>query len=610
MKKIRKKSVLLQAFRHIIKDSTKSIKIFLFIAVIFSFLSTSLWLITPIIFKIIIDKISQSTFNILIYLLFAYACSRILMSIFENCKTIFLSKFVVFCSEQFSVKAFANLIYQSSEFHSNRKTGEVIKILDRGLTAISDIFNHLTISMIPAILQTIALFIYLIFKCKSISYSLLIIIIILLYSAYTFIVTEYRRNILIRLKDAQNNMNQISLDALINYENVKIYNNEKIEIKKYSHFVYKYCKEYLVDKNLFCILNIGQNIIMSCGIIIAMFFSIKDVRNNVFTIGDFVLINTYLLQIYMPLSYLGVLYREIKNSIFDIEKMLEYFFIKNTNNIYTSHKIDQIIPNNIHSVDDNIRNKNFIVTNGEVEFKNVSFSYHSIDIGKKCINNISFHIKPNKINAIIGKTGSGKSTLLKLILQFYYPTDGEILIDGQNIAIFNEHIVREYISIVSQDVTLFNDTIRANILYASQESSNEDLYNICKIVNLDKMINKLPNKYDTIVGERGLKLSGGERQRVSIARALMKKSKIFIFDEATSSLDSKTELMIHNEISQICKNVTLIVVAHRLSTIQNADQIIVLDDGEIAEIGNSHLELLQKKGIYYKMWDTQHNKKK
>lgn len=583
------KSVILEALSHIIRHSKKNIKIFLSIATIFSLLSTFLWLTTPIIFKVIIDKVDVFNMNTLVYLVLIYTLSRTLIEIFSSCQTIFLSKFTALCSENFSVNTFSNLIYQDSDFHCNHKTGEVTKILDRGVNAISEICTHLTISIIPTIFRTIALFIYLFFKARSTIYSFIIIGIIILYSIYTFIITERRRNTLTNLKSSENSMNQVACDSLMNYENVKIFNNEKLEIKKYSHFIKKYCKEYIIDKKILCLLNIGQNIIMSLGIAICLFLSINDFKNGIFTLGDIMLINTYILQIYMPLSYLGVLYREIKNKLFDIEQMLKYTFIKNDNISNT----------------DNIEEKNFVVTHGEVTFQNVSFGYN--DTNKECINNMSFNIKPKKFNAIIGETGSGKSSILKLVLQLYRPKNGHILIDGQNTARFSEHAVREHISFVSQDIVLFNDTIKQNLLYANPEYNDDEIFNICRIVNLHNMIEALPRKYDSIVGERGVKLSGGEKQRISIARALMKKSKIFIFDEATSALDSKTELIIQNEISKICKGATLIVVAHRLSTIKHAEQIIVIDKGMVAETGNSHTEMLKKKGYYYKMWDAQNS---
>ena len=383
------------------------------------------------------------------------------------------------------------------------------------------------------------------------------------------------------MNNADNNASTKMIDSLLNFETVKYFNNEKHEFSRLDESLEKY--EFAANKNRISLslLNVSQTIVIMTGITTMLVLTVFGIKQNVITVGGFVVINAYMLQLYQPLNFLGTIYREIRQSLIDMENMFKLLNEKNS------------------VIDSGTRNlKNF---DSEITFKNISFGYQS---DRMIIKNLSFHLAKGKSLAIVGPTGAGKSTISKLLFRFYDPYSGEILINNENIKNFKQNSLRQSIGIVPQDTVLFNDTIYYNISYGNPEASHEKIINAAKIAGIHDFIEGIPNKYETIVGERGLKLSGGEKQRVAIARTVLKNPSIYFFDEATSALDSTTEKEIIENLDNISKGKTTLIIAHRLSTVSNADNIIVLDKGKIIEEGN-HSTLLSKKGLYASMWNKQ-----
>ena len=384
------------------------------------------------------------------------------------------------------------------------------------------------------------------------------------------------------MNEADNLRGQKSIDSILNYETVKYFNNEKYESIGYDKTLEKY--ETFAIKNAISLnfLNIGQSLIISISIIGMMILAVFQIKSGLMSIGDFIIVNTYLIQLAVPLNFIGFVYWQIKQSLVDMENMFQLL-------------------NEKSEINDLVSSNDLVITNASIKFKNVSFNY---DKKREIIKNISFEIMPNQTLAIVGPTGAGKSTISKIFFRFYNLESGTILIDNQNISQFTQKSLRKQIAVVPQDTVLFNDTIYYNIAYGNPKVTKEEVLKVAKMAQLHSFIESLPDGYKTIVGERGLKLSGGEKQRVAIARAFLKKPKIFFFDEATSSLDTKTEKEIQKNLEEVSKDITTIVIAHRLSTVVNANMIVVLDKGEIVERGN-HTELLSLNGLYASMWKQQ-----
>ena len=384
------------------------------------------------------------------------------------------------------------------------------------------------------------------------------------------------------MNEADNIRGQKSIDSLLNFETVKYFNNEEYESQRYDQALETYEKFSVKSAISLTLLNAGQAIIISIGIITMMVLAAYQIQDGTMSIGDFIIVNTYLIQLAIPLNFIGFVYWQIKQSLVDMENM--FTLLKEKTEIKEK-------PNS----------KNLEISKASISFQNVSFNY---DERRKIIKNISFEILPNQTVAIVGPTGGGKSTISKIFFRFYDPDSGSILIDGQDISKVKQHSLRQQIAVVPQDTVLFNDTLYYNIGYGNPNATDQEIYKVSKMAQLHNFIKTLPDGYQTIVGERGLKLSGGEKQRVAIARALLKKPKIFFFDEATSSLDTKTEKEIQNNLEILSKNITTIVIAHRLSTVINSNMILVLDKGEIVERGN-HNQLLKLDGLYASMWRQQ-----
>ena len=530
-----------------------------------------------------LDELNKDSLIVFIPIVFiaAYGIARFLHAGFGEIRDALFAKIGQNAIRRAALKIFEHLHNLSLKFHLNRQTGALSRIIDRGIGAIDFILRFVTFNIFPTLLEIILVCIILL-NLFNWYFSIITFFVILFYIAFTFIVTEWRVQIRKKMNDADNIRGQKSIDSLLNYETVKYFNNENFESSNYDKSLEEYEKFAIKSAISLNFLNLGQALIISIGIIGMMILTVYQIQSNEMSIGDFIIVNTYLIQLSIPLNFIGFVYWQIKQSLVDMENMFTLL-------------------NEKTEITDNIDAKDLIISNASVTFKNVSFHY---DEKRKIIKDISFKIYPNQTVAIVGPTGAGKSTISKIFFRFYDPTSGTILIDNQDIRKVTQKSLRKQIAVVPQDTVLFNETLFYNISYGNPNSSNEEIVRVTKMAKLHDFIESLPDGYNTIVGERGLKLSGGEKQRVAIARALLKKPKIFFFDEATSSLDTKTEKEIQNNLENLSKNITTIIIAHRLSTVKNADNIIVLDNGEIAETGN-HKKLLELNGLYSNLWKQQ-----
>ena len=530
-----------------------------------------------------LDELNKDSLIVFIPIVFiaAYGIARFLHAGFGEIRDALFARIGQNAIRRAALKIFEHLHNLSLKFHLNRQTGALSRIIDRGIGAIDFILRFVTFNIFPTLLEIILVCLILL-NLFSWYFSIITFFVILFYIAFTFIVTEWRVQIRKKMNDADNIRGQKSIDSLLNYETVKYFNNENFESSNYDKSLEEYEKFAIKSAISLNFLNLGQALIISIGIIGMMILTVYQIQSNEMSIGDFIIVNTYLIQLSIPLNFIGFVYWQIKQSLVDMENMFTLL-------------------NEKTEITDNIDAKDLIISNASVTFKNVSFHY---DEKRKIIKDISFKIYPNQTVAIVGPTGAGKSTISKIFFRFYDPTSGTILIDNQDIRKVTQKSLRKQIAVVPQDTVLFNETLFYNISYGNPNSSKEEIIQVTKMAKLHDFIESLPDGYNTIVGERGLKLSGGEKQRVAIARALLKKPKIFFFDEATSSLDTKTEKEIQNNLENLSKNITTIIIAHRLSTVKNADNIIVLDSGEIAETGN-HKKLLELNGLYSNLWKQQ-----
>ena len=530
-----------------------------------------------------LDELNKDSLIVFIPIVFiaAYGIARFLHAGFGEIRDALFARIGQNAIRRAALKIFEHLHNLSLKFHLNRQTGALSRIIDRGIGAIDFILRFVTFNIFPTLLEIILVCLILL-NLFSWYFSIITFFVILFYISFTFIVTEWRVQIRKKMNDADNVRGQKSIDSLLNYETVKYFNNENFESSNYDKSLEEYEKFAIKSAISLNFLNLGQALIISIGIIGMMILTVYQIQSNEMSIGDFIIVNTYLIQLSIPLNFIGFVYWQIKQSLVDMENMFTLL-------------------NEKTEITDNIDAKDLIISNASVTFKNVSFHY---DEKRKIIKDISFKIYPNQTVAIVGPTGAGKSTISKIFFRFYDPASGSILIDNQDIRKVTQKSLRKQIAVVPQDTVLFNETLFYNISYGNPNSSKEEIIQVTKMAKLHDFIENLPDGYNTIVGERGLKLSGGEKQRVAIARALLKKPKIFFFDEATSSLDTKTEKEIQNNLEHLSKNITTIIIAHRLSTVKNADNIIVLDNGEVVETGN-HKRLLELNGLYSNLWKQQ-----
>jgi ATP-binding cassette subfamily B protein len=511
----------------------------------------------------------------------AYGGMRILMAALTQLRDGLFAKVAMHAVRRLAFRTFVHMHELSLRFHLERKTGGLTRVLERGRNAIETIVRMVILQLSPTIIE-LALIVGVLMWQFDWRYVLAIMITVTVYMTYTYHATEWRIGIRRRMNDSDTDANIKAIDSLLNYETVKYFSAEQREAERYDKSMARYEDASVKAYTSLAVLNAGQAVIFTFGLAAAMVMCAYEIQAGTKTVGDFVLINAMMIQLYQPLNFMGMVYREIKQAVTDIELMFSI--------LAREPEIKDVAgaaPLN--------------VTSGTIRFENVHFAYEP---ERGILKGISFDVPAGKTVAVVGPSGAGKSTISRLLFRFYDLAGGRILIDGQDIARVTQASLRQAIGMVPQDTVLFNDTIRYNIRYGRWEASNTEVEEAARLAQIDGLIRLAPKGYETEVGERGLKLSGGEKQRVAIARTILKAPPILVLDEATSALDSHTEKEIQDALERVSKGRTTLVIAHRLSTIVGADEIIVLDQGEIVERG-THFALLDANGLYASMWNRQ-----
>lgn len=539
----------------------------------------------PFVLKHIIDDLSKDGVSDLLLvplaLIVAYGFARFSMILLGEIRDTIFGRVTERAMRKIGLKVFKHLHNLDLEFHLERRTGGLSRDIERGINGISFLMRFFVFNIVPTLLE-IFLVAGLLFYNYGAPFAVIILLAVMAYISFSLATTDWRTQFVRQTAKADSKANTICVESLLNYETVKYFSNEDYEAKRYDNSLERWESAKRKDRLSLLGLNSGQALIIAIAMVLLMWLAAERVRDETMTIGDFVLVNAFMVQLFMPLNFLGFVYREIKGWSANIENMFALLAVE-------------------PKLDLNTNASDLELTRGVVSFDGVSFSYNK---NRPILREINFSMMPGQQTAIVGASGVGKSTLIKLLFRFYDPDSGRILIDNQDIKKVNIDSLRRVVGIVPQDAVLFNDTILENIRYGCPDASEKDVSQAIDLAHLKDFIASLPEGLGTIVGERGLKLSGGEKQRVTIARTILKNPTIIIFDEATSSLDSKSESMISAALRDISKNRTCIVIAHRLSTIVNADKILVLKDGFVSENG-THSQLLALKGHYHELWKIQ-----
>jgi ABC-type transport system involved in Fe-S cluster assembly fused permease/ATPase subunit len=511
----------------------------------------------------------------------AYGGMRILMAALTQLRDGLFAKVAMHAVRRLAFRTFVHMHELSLRFHLERKTGGLTRVLERGRNAIEIIVRMVILQLSPTIIELTLIVSVLMWQFDW-RYVAVILVTVSLYMTYTYYATEWRIGIRRKMNDSDTDANIKAVDSLLNYETVKYFSAEGREAERYDRAMARYEDASVMAYTSLAVLNAGQAVIFTFGLAAAMVMCAYEIKAGTKTVGDFVLINAMMIQLYQPLNFMGMVYREIKQAITDIEIMFS---------ILAREPEIKDPPGAVP----------LKVTSGTIKFENVAFAYEP---ARRILKGISFEVPAGKTVAVVGPSGAGKSTISRLLFRFYDLSGGRILIDGQNIAQVTQKSLRQAIGMVPQDTVLFNDTIRYNIRYGRWEADDTEVEEAARLAQIDGFIRLAPKGYEAEVGERGLKLSGGEKQRVAIARTILKAPPILVLDEATSALDSHTEKEIQDALERVSLGRTTLVIAHRLSTIVGADEIIVLDQGEIVERG-AHYALLAKNGLYASMWNRQ-----
>ena len=541
---------------------------------------------TPLVLGSAVNSLTELSSGINLFMLVpialvvGYGVTRVIAFTFVEIRDALFSKVSQHSIRQISLTMFQHLHNLSLQFHLNRQTGALAKYIDRGTKGIDFLLRYVLFNIAPTFFE-VFLVSGILFYLYGPWYAVVTLVTIGLYSFLTFKITEWRNVFRKRMNQADNDVSTKMIDSLLNFETVKYFNNEAFEANRLDQSLEEYELAANQSRHSLSLLNIAQTFIIMVGITIMLVMSVYGIKSGEIDIGGFVVINAYMLQLYQPLNWLGSVYREIRQALTDMENMFSLLEVAPT----TNDNLNDIPQSN----------------DAEIRFENISFDY---DIRRTIIKNISFTVPNGKKVAIVGPTGAGKSTISRLLFKFYDPKEGNIFINNTNVNKISQNSLRKIIGVVPQDTVLFNDTIYYNIAYGNNGATKEEVISAAQNADIHDFITILPDGYETIVGERGLKLSGGEKQRVAIARTILKNPKIFFFDEATSALDTSTEKEIQKNLENVSKGKTTLIIAHRLSTAANADNIIVLDQGSIIEQG-THESLLLKKGKYFEMWGKQ-----
>ena len=511
----------------------------------------------------------------------AYGGARILSRGFEQLRDVVFAAVAQRAFRNLALETFQHIHKLSLRYHISRKTGALSRVIERGVKGLEFLLRFLLFSVGPLVLELLIIAGIMFFWFDYL-YLAVIIVMIAVYIWFTFKVTEWRVKIRKIMNDQDTDANQKAIDSLLNYETVKYFSAEEREANRYDGAIKQYEKAALTTAYSLAFLNFGQSLIITAGLIIVMVMAALGVQSGYLTVGDFVMVNAYMIQITMPLNFLGTVYREIRQGLVDMGEMFD--LLEQPIEILDSENASELK-----------------ITDGHISFENVTFGYNK---SRLIIQNVSIEINSRETIAIVGPSGSGKSTIGRLLFRFYDAQQGSIKIDGQDIRDVTQESLHRSIGVVPQDTVLFNDTIYYNIAYGLDNASRAEVEKAAKDAQIHDFILSLPDGYETTVGERGLKLSGGEKQRVGIARTLLKNPPILLLDEATSALDTETEREIREALTNASEGRSVLTIAHRLSTIADADRIIVLENGSIVEIG-THEALLRKRGRYYSLWTKQ-----
>ncbi|XP_055849647.1 ATP-binding cassette sub-family B member 6 [Episyrphus balteatus] len=504
------------------------------------------------------------------------------MGLLNNLRSFLWIRVQQYTTREIEVDLFRHLHNLSLRWHLQRKTGEVLRVMDRGTDSINNLLNYIIFSIAPTIIDIIVAVVFFVYAFNW-YFGLIVFLTMFLYIMCTIAITEWRTKFQRQMNQADNEQRARSVDSLLNFETVKYYGAEQYEVDAYREAILKYQKEEFRSLLTLNILNTSQNIILCMGLLTGSLLCVYLVANHkILTVGDYVLFFTYLMDLYMPLNWFGTYYRAIQKNFVDMENMFD--LLKEEEEVFDAPGASSLL-----------------CSGGKIEFSNVTFGYSPEKI---VLRNVSFTVNSGKTVAIVGPSGAGKSTIVRLLFRFYDVMQGGILVDGQNIKLVKQSTLRQCIGVVPQDTVLFNNTIFYNIEYGKIGSSADEVFEAARNADMHERILSFPDRYDTKVGERGLRLSGGEKQRVAIARTLLKAPVIVLLDEATSALDTHTERNIQAALSRVCANRTTIIIAHRLSTVIHADEILVLQDGGIVERGR-HDDLVQRNGVYAGMWNQQ-----
>ncbi len=554
------------------------------VALVFLALAKVATVYVPVLYKQAVDLVSSGpgfAATALISLVISYGLVRVAQQAFAELREFFFARVAQRAIRKVALRTFRHLHALSLRFHLDRQTGGLSRAIERGTKGIDFLLNFMLFNILPTMLE-IVLVCGILWYLFDVWYAVVTFVTIAGYIAFTMAVTEWRLKYRRRMNEQDQQANTRAIDSLLNYETVKYFGNEDHEARRYDASLERYEEAAVSSRTSLSLLNIGQGAIIAVGLTGIMTMAGLGVRSGAMTTGDFVLVNTYLIQLYLPLNFLGFVYREIKQSLADMEAMFR--LLRETREIADSETAPPLPAGA-----------------GRVEFDDVRFGYRP---DREILKGVSFTVEPGRTVAIVGPSGAGKSTISRLLFRFYDATGGAVRIDGADIRAVSQSSLRAALGIVPQDTVLFNDTIYYNIAYGRTGATPAEIEDAARMARIHDFVMGLPDGYQTMVGERGLKLSGGEKQRVAIARTILKSPRIFLFDEATSALDSHTEKAIQGSLREVSRDRTTLIIAHRLSTVVDADQILVLEAGEVVERG-SHADLLARDGVYAGMWRRQ-----
>ena len=584
MPKIGIRSALVELFRYVSPKGDRSVTARIVIALAFVALARAATLVVPIFYGKLVDHVAGEDagfdLSIMWWLLGGYALARIGQQFFDEGSEFVFVRVAQKAVHGAALTTFKHLHSLSLKFHLDRQTGGLTRAIERGAKGMEFLLTFALLEVMPLIIELI-LVSTIMWAMFGFYYAVVTFTTVMIYTVFTLSVTEWRIKFRRRMNEADEKAATRAVDSLLNFETVKYFSAEEIEAKRYSEALSRYEKAAVQSRTSLSAVNIGQGLIISTGLALVMGMAGHDIHNGNISIGSFVVVNTYLIQLYLPLNFLGYIYREIRQSLTDMERM--FSLLEEAPDITDQQEAPPIK-----------------IDQGRIDFDNVVFSYGPRGVLK----GLNLSVEAGERVAIVGPSGAGKSTISKLLFRFYDPEEGEIRIDNQPINQVQQSGLRREIAVVPQDTVLFNTTIAENIAYGKPDASLNDIREASWLASLHDFIASLPDGYDTKVGERGLKLSGGEKQRVAIARAIIKNPSIFLFDEATSALDSRTEKEIQHSLETISAGRTTLIIAHRLSTVVNCDRIFVLNKGQVEESG-THQELLALNGMYYTMWMRQ-----